>query len=72
MSSACINPIMYALINDSFRSAFLNMLRPLFAPCTKYTTVDAGHSPINHLQHTHTTVSNSIYNVNQSVIIITI
>lgn len=39
MASACLNPIMYALINESFRNAFLAMLRPLFAPCTKYIVV---------------------------------
>lgn len=50
MTSACINPIMYALINDSFRNAFINMLRPFFGPCTKYIAV----SPP---QQTHTTFS---------------
>ncbi|KAH7668094.1 neuropeptide F receptor, partial [Aphelenchoides avenae] len=40
----------YALINDSFRNAFINMLRPFFGPCTKYIAV----SPP---QQTHTTFS---------------
>uniref|UniRef100_A0A183BVE0 G_PROTEIN_RECEP_F1_2 domain-containing protein n=1 Tax=Globodera pallida TaxID=36090 RepID=A0A183BVE0_GLOPA len=34
MTSACLNPLLYALINDSFRSAFLQLIRPLLRPCT--------------------------------------
>uniref|UniRef100_A0A915EHH2 G-protein coupled receptors family 1 profile domain-containing protein n=1 Tax=Ditylenchus dipsaci TaxID=166011 RepID=A0A915EHH2_9BILA len=74
MSSACINPILYALINDSFRSAFLVMLRPFFRPCTKYVAVGGGgsggaggHPPhYNHHQpqHTHTTFSSTVLPVN--------
>uniref|UniRef100_A0A7E4UL28 G_PROTEIN_RECEP_F1_2 domain-containing protein n=1 Tax=Panagrellus redivivus TaxID=6233 RepID=A0A7E4UL28_PANRE len=41
MCSACLNPIMYGLINESFRNAFLDMLRPFFAPCSKYLSVKA-------------------------------
>uniref|UniRef100_A0A8R1Y0W5 G_PROTEIN_RECEP_F1_2 domain-containing protein n=1 Tax=Onchocerca volvulus TaxID=6282 RepID=A0A8R1Y0W5_ONCVO len=29
MTSACINPILYALINDSFRTAFISILGPV-------------------------------------------
>lgn len=50
MTSALLNPIMYGLINDSFRTAFLNMLRPFFGPCTKYIAVSPN-------QPTHTTYS---------------
>jgi hypothetical protein len=50
MASASINPILYALINDSFRSALFNMLRPFCKPCTKYISVSPN-------QHTHTTYS---------------
>jgi hypothetical protein len=50
MTSACMNPIVYALINDSFRNAFITMLRPFFAPCTKYIAVAPP-------QQTHTTFS---------------
>uniref|UniRef100_A0A915PU13 G-protein coupled receptors family 1 profile domain-containing protein n=1 Tax=Setaria digitata TaxID=48799 RepID=A0A915PU13_9BILA len=39
MTSACMNPILYALINDSFRAAFISVLRPLARPCTTYTAV---------------------------------
>ncbi|VDM08673.1 unnamed protein product [Wuchereria bancrofti] len=39
MTSACINPILYALINDSFRAAFISVLRPVIRSCTRYTTV---------------------------------
>lgn len=39
MTSAFVNPIMYALINDSFRIAFIALLRPLVTSCTKYTMV---------------------------------
>ncbi|KAL3982488.1 7 transmembrane receptor (rhodopsin family) protein [Acanthocheilonema viteae] len=39
MTSACINPILYALINDSFRAAFISVLRPFIRPCTTYTTI---------------------------------
>ncbi|VDK54254.1 unnamed protein product [Anisakis simplex] len=48
MTSACMNPIMYGLLNDSFRSAFVSILRPFLRPCTKYTTVAAPPS------HTYT------------------
>ncbi|KAI6174880.1 Neuropeptide F receptor [Aphelenchoides bicaudatus] len=51
MTSASINPIMYALINDSFRSAFFNMLRPVLKPCTKYISVSPDQ------RNTHTTYS---------------
>ncbi|KAI1728232.1 7 transmembrane receptor (rhodopsin family) domain-containing protein [Ditylenchus destructor] len=71
MSSACINPILYALINDSFRSAFLAMLRPCFSPCTKYITVSGSSAAVSaggnadpaqfdkRPQHTHTTFSST-------------
>uniref|UniRef100_A0A914CLB8 G-protein coupled receptors family 1 profile domain-containing protein n=1 Tax=Acrobeloides nanus TaxID=290746 RepID=A0A914CLB8_9BILA len=49
MTSACVNPIMYALINDSFRKAFLSMLRPLFGLCTKYIAV----SPPQHTMYSY-------------------
>jgi hypothetical protein len=49
--SALINPILYALINDSFRSAFFNMMRPILKPCTKYITVSPDQ------RNTHTTYS---------------
>ncbi|KAI6234470.1 Neuropeptide F receptor [Aphelenchoides fujianensis] len=39
MLSPSINPILYALINDSFRNAFINLLRPFLTPCTKYIVV---------------------------------
>uniref|UniRef100_A0AC34RE06 G-protein coupled receptors family 1 profile domain-containing protein n=1 Tax=Panagrolaimus sp. JU765 TaxID=591449 RepID=A0AC34RE06_9BILA len=39
MASACLNPIMYGLINEAFRNAFLAMLRPIFRPCTKFIPV---------------------------------
>lgn len=51
MGSTIANPILYAMINDSFRSAFFNLLRPVLKPCTKYITV----SPNQH--NTHTTYS---------------
>lgn len=51
MTSASINPILYALINDSFRGAFFNMLRPVLKPCTKYITVSPDQ------RNTHTTYS---------------
>lgn len=51
MTSASINPIMYALINDSFRTAFFNMLRPVLKPCTKYISVSPDQ------RNTHTTYS---------------
>lgn len=51
MSSATLNPILYALINDSFRSAFFNLLRPVLKPCTKYITVSPDQ------RNTHTTYS---------------
>lgn len=42
MCSACINPLLYALINDSFRTAFVSMLSPFLRPCTKYVVVPGG------------------------------
>ncbi|KAK0422337.1 hypothetical protein QR680_007511 [Steinernema hermaphroditum] len=48
MTSACMNPIMYGLINDSFRNAFISLLRPLLAPCTKYITVVPPHTHTTH------------------------
>ncbi|TKR73181.1 hypothetical protein L596_020521 [Steinernema carpocapsae] len=39
MTSACINPIMYGLVNDNFRNAFISLLQPVLAPCTKYIAV---------------------------------
>ncbi|CAD5208576.1 unnamed protein product [Bursaphelenchus xylophilus] len=55
MTSASINPVMYGLINDSFRNAFFNMLRPFFGPCTKYIAVSPN-------QPTHTTYSFTMMN----------
>ncbi|EJD74257.1 neuropeptide F receptor, variant [Loa loa] len=48
MTSACINPVLYALINDNFRAAFISVLRPVIRPCTTYSSV-----PINQ-QNTYT------------------
>uniref|UniRef100_A0A158Q7S2 G_PROTEIN_RECEP_F1_2 domain-containing protein n=1 Tax=Elaeophora elaphi TaxID=1147741 RepID=A0A158Q7S2_9BILA len=39
MTSACINPILYALINDSFRAAFISVLRPVIRPCTTHIAI---------------------------------
>ncbi|CAD5206056.1 unnamed protein product [Bursaphelenchus okinawaensis] len=55
MTSASINPLMYGLINDSFRNAFFTMLRPLLGPCTKYIAVSPN-------QPTHTTYSFTMMN----------
>uniref|UniRef100_A0AC34FQY5 G-protein coupled receptors family 1 profile domain-containing protein n=1 Tax=Panagrolaimus sp. ES5 TaxID=591445 RepID=A0AC34FQY5_9BILA len=47
MLSAVLNPFMYGLVNESFRNAFLAMLRPLFIPCTKYIVVSPNLPPTN-------------------------
>ena len=57
MLSAVLNPFMYGLVNESFRNAFIAMLRPLFIPCTKYIIV----SP--HLPPTNTTFSYTLRKV---------
>uniref|UniRef100_A0A1I8B7X8 G_PROTEIN_RECEP_F1_2 domain-containing protein n=1 Tax=Meloidogyne hapla TaxID=6305 RepID=A0A1I8B7X8_MELHA len=33
MVSACLNPLLYALINESFRAAFLQLIQPLLKLC---------------------------------------
>lgn len=43
--------VFLALINDSFRTAFFNMLRPVLKPCTKYISVSPDQ------RNTHTTYS---------------
>lgn len=57
MVSASLNPLLYALINDSFRTAFLQLIQPLLQPCIL-------HNPFQHRNRTpqlpHETVSSQL------------
>lgn len=47
MFSTCLNPILYALINESFRNAFVSIISPFLSPCTKYVIIRPRPQPMN-------------------------
>ena len=56
MLSTCMNPILYALINESFRNAFLSIARPFLSACTK--SVAMQNPPLNRFMNGHQAVAN--------------
>ncbi|KAL3083575.1 hypothetical protein niasHT_036347 [Heterodera trifolii] len=51
MTSACLNPLLYALINDSFRAAFVQLVRPLLLPCTSVVVEQQRSTLFNNSNH---------------------
>ena len=56
MLSTCMNPILYALINESFRNAFLSIIRPFLSACTK--SVSMHTPPPNRFMNVHQALAN--------------
>ena len=56
MLSTCMNPILYALINESFRNAFLSIVRPFLSACTKSVAMQT--PPPNRFMNGHQALAN--------------